>query len=51
MKRLIFTLPDETIECTAEIGMGEKHQSGKTEIVAELLQRSDIKRYPVPAVR
>ena len=44
-------LPNETIECTVEIRMAEKGHLGKAEIVAEILQGSDSKRYPVPAMR
>jgi len=44
-------LPNETVECTVEIRMADSHPLGKTEIVAEFLQGSDSKRYPVPSLK
>jgi hypothetical protein len=44
-------LPNETVECTLEIRMAEKRPMGKAEIIAELLQGSDSKRYPVPSLK
>jgi hypothetical protein len=43
-------LPNETAECEVEIRKKDQRNLKSTRILAELLQRSDAKSYPVPAV-